>query len=333
MWGHNPLEAPILADGSLGDFRPVAGLNGTCAPTTRTSTPVLHDFCLTTFITAICDARGFFTAKDGTEDTYCISIFRMTRPHIAEQSASHLIPAQSHALDVPNVRNFRDAGISPIRSGILYRSGSLNRLTEAGANRLRELGIRTVIDLRSGAENAVWPGRKHGVKVEWISLPALPDRAGLQEMGLKDFSGFDGKAWPIDPAQLYPFMAVYAGPAIGRLVKELIRPGVLPVVVQCAVGKDRTGLAMAVIQSLLGAAQTDVVADFVQSNVELALTAGPTSFTDEAGVTRHSHPVSEALLRSAMETIEAAHGGLTSYLETHGVTSEELAILRSALLP
>ncbi|WP_405749442.1 tyrosine-protein phosphatase [Streptomyces sp. NBC_01411] len=257
----------------------------------------------------------------------------MTRPRIEEQSASQLIPAQSHALDVPNVRNFRDAGISVMRSGLLYRSGSLNRLTDVGVERIRELGIRTVIDLRSGAENKVWPGQQHGLEVVWIALPALPDRAGLERMGLSDFSGFDGKEWPVDPERLYPFMAVYAGPAMARLVQELGRPAVAPVVVQCAVGKDRTGLAMAVIQSLLGVAWQDIVSDFVQSNIELALAAGPTSFVDEAGVTRYSHPVSEGLLRSAMDTIGAEHGNLTAYLQAHGATPKDLAALRSLFLP
>ncbi|MFE0136182.1 tyrosine-protein phosphatase [Streptomyces sp. NPDC059037] len=231
------------------------------------------------------------------------------------------------------MRNFRDAGISSLKTGLLFRSGSLNRLTDAGAERIRELDIRTVIDLRSGAENNVWPGQKHGLDVTWIALPALPDRAGLQRMGLSDFSGFDGKDWPLDPTKLYPFMAVYAGPAIARLVKELSRPKVAPVVVQCAVGKDRTGLAMALIQSLLGMAWPDVVADFVQSNIELALVAGPTSFVDEAGVTRYSHPVSEDLLRSAMETMTAEHGSLTAYLQAHGMTPDDLTALRSLLLP
>ncbi|WP_432137273.1 tyrosine-protein phosphatase [Streptomyces sp. bgisy154] len=255
----------------------------------------------------------------------------MTRPQISEEAASH--PLQSHALDVPNVRNFRDAAILPLRTGQLYRSGSLNRLTEEGAERINQLGIRTVIDLRGNAETAVWPVKGHNEGVEWVSLPALPDRAGLVELGFTDFSGFDGKAWPVDPAQLYPFMAVYAGPAIGHLVHRLIRPGALPAIIQCAVGKDRTGLAVAVIQSLLGAPWPDIVDHFVQSNIELMLTAGPTSFVDEEGVTRYSHPVTEELLGSAMEAINRTHGSLNSYIEDHGVTAADLAALRSLLVP
>lgn len=220
-----------------------------------------------------------------------------------------------------------------MRTGQLYRSGSLNRLTDKGAACIKQLGIRTVIDLRGNAETAVWPIKSNGAKLEWVSLPALPDREGLVKLGFTDFSGFDGKAWPIDPEELYPFMGLYSGPAIGHLVHRLIRPAALPAIIQCAVGKDRTGLAVAVIQSLLGAPWPDIVDHFVQSNIELMLTAGPTPFTDESGVTRYSHPVTEELLRSAMEAINHTHGSLTSYIEAHGVTSKDLAALRSLLAP
>ncbi|GLX22490.1 phosphotyrosine protein phosphatase [Streptomyces lavendulae subsp. lavendulae] len=230
------------------------------------------------------------------------------------------------------MRNFRDAGISPLRPRVLYRSGSLNRLTDIGAGRLRELGVRTVIDLRSGVESNVWPGQMHGLDVEWVPIPALPDLNALKALGFTDFSGFDGKPWPVDPAALYPFMATYAAPAIAALVKRLAEPASLPTVVQCAVGKDRTGLAIAVLQSLLGAPWDQVVEDFVRSNVELDLTAGPTSFLDEAGVTRYSYPVSEALLISAMNTIQTEFDSIPSYLETHGVTAADLEALRSNLL-
>ncbi|MEV4560031.1 tyrosine-protein phosphatase [Kitasatospora sp. NPDC049285] len=256
----------------------------------------------------------------------------MTKPDGGAKSVSRLVPAQRNQPDVPNVRNFRDAGISPLRPGVLYRSGSLNRLTEVGSERLRDLGVRTVIDLRSNVESNVWPGQIHGLTIEWVSIPALPDLDALKEMGFSDFSGFDGKPWPVDPAALYPFMATYAAPAIAALVRRLAEPASLPAVVQCAVGKDRTGLAVAVIQSLLGAPRDQVVGDFVQSNVELALTAGPTSFLDEAGVTRYSHPVSEALLASAMDTILTAHGSIPAYLAPHGVTAADLDALRSNLL-
>ncbi|MET8816095.1 tyrosine-protein phosphatase [Streptomyces sp. NPDC004549] len=256
----------------------------------------------------------------------------MAKPDSETRSASHLLPAQKNLPDVPNVRNFRDACISPMRPGILYRSGSLNRLTAVGAERIRELGVRTVVDLRSGVESNVWPGQTHGLDIEWVPIPALPELDALKAMGFPDFSGFDGKPWPMDPAALYPFMATYGAPAIAALVKRLAEPTALPAVVQCAVGKDRTGLAVAVIQSLLGAPWDQVVGDYVRSNVELELTAGPTSFLDEAGVTRYSHPVSESLLASAMDTILTGFGSIPAYLAPYGITETDLDALRSNLL-
>lgn len=171
------------------------------------------------------------------------------------------------------MHNFRDVGIFPLRPEALYRSGSLNRLTDVGVGRLRELGVRTVIDLRSGVESNVWPGQMRGLDIEWVPIPALPDLDALKALGF-----------------------------------------------------------IAVLQALLGAPWDQVVEDFVRSNIELELAAGPTSFLDEAGVTRYSYPVSEALLASAMNTIRAECGSIPVCLAPHGVSAASLEALRSNLL-
>ena len=60
-------------------------------------------------------------------------------------------------IPVEGVINFRDLGLSAggstIRPGLLFRSGELTRLSPRGAATLaRELGVRTVFDLRSETE-------------------------------------------------------------------------------------------------------------------------------------------------------------------------------------
>lgn len=62
-------------------------------------------------------------------------------------------------VQVPGVTNVRGLGGLPIssssstiRPGILFRSANLNHITSAGADRLKELGIGTIFDLRTVAE-------------------------------------------------------------------------------------------------------------------------------------------------------------------------------------
>ncbi|GAA2810237.1 tyrosine-protein phosphatase [Kitasatospora paracochleata] len=218
-------------------------------------------------------------------------------------------------LDIPDVPNFRDAGCGVLPPGRLFRSGSLSLLTESGAQRLKALGVKTVIDLRSAPELASWPDRLDGLDVDHRHLPLLPDPAA------------SGLSWPEDQAALYPFMAEVGGSAVAGAVRALAAGR--PVLVHCAVGKDRTGLTIAVVHALLGLPEEDVVADFLRSNPALGLDRGPIPYIDEHGAERLSRPVAEPHLRSALDRIGEVHGSLDTYLTAHGVTDAELAAVRA----
>ncbi|MFJ9445179.1 tyrosine-protein phosphatase [Kitasatospora sp. NPDC101235] len=224
-------------------------------------------------------------------------------------------------IDIPGVRNFRDAGgIGALRRGVLYRSGSFHTLTEEGARRLKSLGLRTVIDLRSEFELDVWPDQRYDLDHETLGLPTLPPHP----------KGSD-RPWPEDQAALYPFMASTAGPSLAAVVRRLAAPQSLAAVVHCAVGKDRTGLTIAVLQSLLGASEAEITADFLLSNIGLGLDKGPTPYVDETGTERLSRPVDAELLVSSLAWIHDRHGTIPGYLHHHGATEAEVEAVRANL--
>ncbi|MFE4971086.1 tyrosine-protein phosphatase [Kitasatospora sp. NPDC056651] len=223
-------------------------------------------------------------------------------------------------IDIPGVRNFRDAGgVGALRRGVLYRSGSFHTLTEEGARRLKALGLRTVFDLRSPFELDTWPDQRFDLDHETLNLPTLPDNRG------------DGRYWPEDQAALYPFMAETAGPSLAAVVRRLAAPRSPAAVVHCAVGKDRTGLTIAVLQSLLDASEAEITADFLLSNLGLGLDKGPVPYIDEAGAERLSRPVGAELLASSLAWIHDRHGTVPGYLRHHGATEAELDAVRANL--
>ncbi|MFB7472652.1 tyrosine-protein phosphatase [Kitasatospora sp. NPDC056184] len=228
---------------------------------------------------------------------------------------------QSAFIDIPGVRNFRDAGgVGALRRGVLFRSGSFHALTPEGALRLKALGLRTVIDLRSSEERGFFPDKVDGLDHETLHLPTLPANREDTE-----------RPWPEDQAELYPFMAATAGPSLVAAIRRLGAPGTLSAVVHCAVGKDRTGLTIAVVQSLLGASEADVTADYLRSNAGLGLLDGPTPYLDETGAERLSRPVAAELLASSFAWIHDRHGSLPAYLHAHGATDADLDALRANL--
>ena len=57
-----------------------------------------------------------------------------------------------------------------------------------------------------------------------------------------------------------------AGPHFGRALLAIAENSDRPVLVHCTAGKDRTGLTVALIHSLLGVSESDMVADFETTN-------------------------------------------------------------------
>ncbi|MFF9351958.1 tyrosine-protein phosphatase [Streptomyces sp. NPDC014734] len=210
---------------------------------------------------------------------------------------------------IPGVRNFRDAGgVGALRRGVLYRSGALDAMTPEGARHLEDLGLRSVIDLRSVPETAARPDLRHDLGYEHSHFPVFAEQR-----------------WPEDQRELYPAMAERAGRSTVAVVRRLVAPRALPALVHCASGKDRTGVTVAVLQTLLGASEAEITADFLRSNTALGLTDAQTG--RERGHGRR--PVTATHLQHAMIWIRSHYGSVSGYLLAHGAEEAELRALRT----
>jgi protein-tyrosine phosphatase len=261
-------------------------------------------------------------------------------------------PGADRLIDVPGVRNLRDAGgfATPhgrrVGLGLLYRSASLNELGPDGAARLAALGLRTVVDLRSAEEVVHWPNQRHGLDFELVSLPTLPPFEASAELAAATGNP-DTAATGSDPDEdsdqapdadgnslggMYAYMADTAGPPIVACIRRLIAPEALPALVHCAAGKDRTGVTIAVILSALGVDTADISADYALSNAGLGLLDGPVFYLDATGTPRPSRPVRAAFLALFLDRVHTRHGTTAGFLRHHGLTGAELERLRALLV-
>jgi protein-tyrosine phosphatase len=253
-------------------------------------------------------------------------------------------------IDVPGLRNLRDVGGfgtadgGRVREGLLFRAAGLGDLEAEGARRLAPLGLNTVIDLRSEPEQRHWPDQRHDLPCRTVSLPTLPpfeDTSGNPTSGNPDAAAdqADRTLGPAEPGgadpglrEMYVFMAEVAGPPIAACVRQLLEPGALPALLHCAVGKDRTGVTVAVLLSALGVSEADVTADYLLSNTGLDLLGEPLHYLDEYGVDRVSHPVHPDLIALFLERTVDRHGGAAAFLREHGLTEAELRRLRELFI-
>jgi len=157
--------------------------------------------------------------------------------------------------------NFRDLGgyaasdDQRTRWRLLFRADGLGELTENDLSVLRTLGIRTVIDLRSGTE--LERGR-FDVDAHPVSFHHFPF---IDE--LPDAEEFDRRPGLL--GSQYQEILRDAGPQILAALEVLATPDALPAVFHCTAGKDRTGVLSALLLSLLGVDEPTVVADYALS--------------------------------------------------------------------
>jgi protein-tyrosine phosphatase len=157
--------------------------------------------------------------------------------------------------------NFRDLGGYPTGDGrqtrweLVFRSGLLHQLSEADLVSFGRLGIRAVFDLRSIGERQAGPS-----PVKSVHLPLAEDMATYELMGIFTVSD----AHQAEHAVLELYMATLHRRAaiLGDLFRRLSEPANLPAVFHCTAGKDRTGLAAALLLSALGADRETVVEDY-----------------------------------------------------------------------
>jgi protein-tyrosine phosphatase len=170
------------------------------------------------------------------------------------------VPAQRH-VPFERLHNFRDLGGYPtadgreVRWGRLYRSDSLGKLAGNDLAQFAATGIRTVIDLRHSWEIDKW-GRApaaDGLEYHNYSVEHRPyDQSKLSDI--------------VDPvrflADRYAEVADDGTAEIGQVLRVIAAAGSAPLVIHCASGKDRTGIVAAIVLSLLGVGEDDIVADY-----------------------------------------------------------------------
>lgn len=231
---------------------------------------------------------------------------------------------------VPGAVNFRDtgglsAGGARTRDGVLFRSGDLSRLGDDGRAALARLGIRRVIDLRADDEVASSPSRLDGLG---LTMQHVPLFAGSPASFLAE---------DITLPNLYRHIVDDAASGVADVVRGVLREQ--PVLVHCTIGKDRTGVTVALALAAAGVDEDAVVADYARTEQLLpkALTLAVVGFLKvrhpgarhlEELATKSPAPVMRALLVD----LRARYGSAADYLRAQGIADDELIELRRVLV-
>lgn len=213
-------------------------------------------------------------------------------------------------------------------------------VTSAGMTRLEHLHVRAIIDLRMTGERRRDP-------TNWLALSGLGYWTRDYQLG-----GDQGSLAQMfaDPASLtadrvrammivgYRTMPRELAPQYRELFAQLLRPAPGAVVVNCAAGKDRTGIASALVLTALGVPYNTIREDFLLSNTGLNMASMQGTLSPE--VARLSVEVAMPLVGVEGEYLDAAFDQLNrdyrsvgAYLDKElGVGPAQIAMLKRQML-
>lgn len=253
-------------------------------------------------------------------------------------------------IQLAGVKNFRDIGGykttdgGVIRWGKLFRSGHLSDMTDACGMEMLARDIETVVDFRSEPEKQRHP-------VHWTSMWAptyVPQPIGgnaaawvhalFERIGQDEDGGVEGvygqfiRAFRDIPTKNVEGLAGFFQTILGAKDNSAV-------LYHCTAGKDRTGIASALLLKILGVDEATIMEDFLTTNRAVDLEAGKQQMVEFLSV-KAGKPVSpEAVmpmvgvdapfLEATWAVIDEDYGSFDAYVRDGlGLTDDAVATLR-----
>jgi protein-tyrosine phosphatase len=239
-------------------------------------------------------------------------------------------------LELDGAVNVRDLGGLPTedgrttKPGVVLRSDNLQNLSEKDVRRLAEIGVRTVIDLRTPTEvEQEGPGPLVAEGLRHVNLDLIPSWGAERAVPHEQREAGD----------LSHFYLGYlddAPDAIVAALRVLADPDSGGAVVHCAAGKDRTGVVCAFALLVAGVPREEVVADYALTAERIEAIfdrlAGARAYADDMKTRALDDMRPHALsMRHFFDRLDEL-GGPVAWLERNGFGPDEQAALRARLV-
>ena len=280
--------------------------------------------------------------------------FGCASTNVAEKPQAAIAAPVDHARVLPleGGRNFRDIGGYRTADGRMvkwdkvFRSGSLTSLTDKDYAALAPLGIQTVVDFRIDYERAAEPTTWRAGTPD-ILVKANSQGGGDSETFAKALMNPNATPESVRATMIefYRQMPEQYADQYAVLFKRLAALDA-PVLFNCTAGKDRTGIAAALVLTSLGVPRQTVIDDYaisekvVDYGALLDAPAGASGSASLDALRKLPREVVMPIFRSdpayivaALTQIETVYGTVDGYLiKRLGLTDAELKTMRARLL-
>ena len=190
--------------------------------------------------------------------------------------ANLALASEPRAIELEGVKNTRDLGGlrtedgRTVRSGQLIRSGEIDHMQPEGMSYLEDMGVSAIVDLRTTneatANPVLWPDGEGPARYNFPVMEQedkmIEDMRASIKAGTATAEGTDALF-----QGAFSYIATDYTNELRDLFDVLLEnPEGEAVLYHCSGGKDRTGVATALVLSALGVSREEIEADFMLSN-------------------------------------------------------------------
>jgi len=225
-----------------------------------------------------------------------------------------------------------------VRRRTLYRSASLSELAPEHIAAVRHLNIRSVIDLRHNSERETHPTpwQEMGCRAYWCrDYEPAGGRGGLNDLLASE--GLTSTAARDLMLRVYPDLTYSSVDALKRLFRTILADEG-PLLIHCTSGKDRTGIAAALVLSALEVPRGAILADYLATSrfdilASVAYRRDEPFPPERVEIIRPIFSVDSAYLDQMFDGIIARDGSLEGFFrKTLDLSASDLDAVRERLL-
>jgi protein-tyrosine phosphatase len=259
-------------------------------------------------------------------------------------------------IELKGTSNTRDIGgyqtsdLLTLREGQIIRSENLSKLTAKDFQKLEEIGVKTVIDLRTDKEHekapTVWQGDNPPQFYHFPVGDANNYWFSAQRKMMKR-NRFTEKQALEHMVEGYRMIVDVGPPSYQKLMDVVLDQSNWPILIHCNAGKDRAGIATTLILEALGVDRETIMEEFLLTNKiarieEKAAFLAKDSKKSSNGRKLARTPSASAwfpivgvqaeMLEAFYASVEAEYGSMDAFLTELGVDQDARRALAASLI-